>query len=174
MESVNHDPVNCGTNEEPLLSERMPGKSFGEYCGLAALFVLAINGFVLVTTYAKFARGDLGIPIAVHLLVSSAVLLLFLHGWKLIRSEQSLVVRSDALEFTSGGTTKQVPRHGSEIRLSISRTSSSDSCRVLVIRDEKQFPLPEELTGSPEAFCTLLEAHGWRVVWPVGWNGRLY
>ena len=174
MESTHHEAVKGEASETPLLSERMPGKSLGEYCAVAALVGLTINGFVLVATYASFTRGDLSIPMVVHLLVSIAVMLLFLHGWKLNRQEQTLVVLPNALEYSRGGTTQRVPRQGSEIRMSIIRMSRSDSNRVIVVAEKTHFPLPEELTGSPEAFCNLLEAQGWRVVWPVGWKGRLY
>jgi hypothetical protein len=174
MESANPEPVTRDTQAVPLLCERMPGKSFGEYWAIAAIVGLIINGFVLAATFDNLTKGDLGLPITLHAVACTGVALLFLWGWKSNSQEQILVVLPDVLEFSHGGKNQRVPRQGAEIRMSYIRGPHGDSNRVVVIGKTAQFSLPEELTGSPDSFCNLLESHGWRVVRPVGWGGRLY
>jgi hypothetical protein len=158
-----------------LLKEHMPGKSFAEYASLGVVIGLTINGFVLLITYGQFRSGAVLLPAGLHLAACTTVALLFLWGWPLNHLGQTLIVHHEHMEYTAGGHTKTIARQGTVVRMSLIRSSHGSSNRVVIeSKEQTGISLPEELTGSPERFLNLLEAHGWLVVRPPGWEGRLY
>ncbi len=165
--------------DAPLLVDRLPPTSVSEFVSTAIFVWLFVNVplFLMYRAGYIFTDSDGVAIITTHVIIAVVMALVWGLMWWQDGRERKLSVYPELVEYTERNRTLCFPKHGTTVTLSLVRGHNSHSDNIVISNpsvDKWPRTLPEALTGSPDRFCDLMEAHGWAVNRPPRHNGRLY